>query len=126
MPKQLLDCRLLKTKQRLTFEIIYQAKEVTYQGDDDGPYFTFTESNGYEVISRSRMDIQTERIWLAGALPVERSGTMIFSSDEKRDVAFDRFVEALKQWAEHYNGDILIRTIDGGVIEHYAEGQLDC
>ncbi|MNP52985.1 hypothetical protein D3C76_1474190 [compost metagenome] len=67
-------------------------------GEDDGNYFTFTASNGYQVISRSRMDIQTERIWLLGALGNERSGSMVFSSNEKRDAALEQFHQAMFEW----------------------------
>lgn len=90
--------QLLKTKRRLTFDILYQREDTRYRGDDDGDYFTFKASNGYEVISRSRMDIQTERLWLLGASEDERSGSMVFSSDEKRDRAYEHFLVALHEW----------------------------
>lgn len=90
--------QLLKTKRRLTFDILYQREDTRYRGEDDGDYFTFRASNGYEVISRSRMDIQTERLWLLGAAEDERSGSMVFSSDEKRDKAHEAFVQALREW----------------------------
>ena len=90
--------QLLKTKRRLTFDILYQREDTRYRGEDDGDYFTFRASNGYEVISRSRMDIQTERLWLLGASDDERSGSMVFSSDEKRDKAHENFVQALREW----------------------------
>ena len=108
MNKILLKCRLIKTTRRLTFDILYQDLDTIYMGDDDGDYFKFVASNGYEVISRSRMDIQTERIWLLGAKYVTdpRSGTMVFSSDEKRDKAYHNFVYALNHWANHNNGKI--------------------
>jgi hypothetical protein len=48
------------------------------------------------------MDIQTDRLWLIGCKPNERSGSMVFSSDEKRDREFDRFQEALLDWAQNY------------------------
>ncbi|MBK6616322.1 hypothetical protein [Ottowia sp.] len=92
---------LIKTKRRLTFDILYQHPDTVYTGEDDGPYYVFKASNGYEVISRSRMDIQTERLWLRGASEEERSGTMVFSSDEKRDKAYDEFLKALGEWANH-------------------------
>lgn len=106
----LLEYRLVATTRRLTFDILWQAHEVTYMGDDDGPYFSFTASNGYQVISRSRMDIQTERIWLLGAKHQDemRSGSMVFSSDEKRDAAMIQFVKALDEWAAA-NGGIALR-----------------
>lgn len=90
--------RLLKTRQRLTFDIVYQHPDTIFQGDDDDDYYKFVASNGYEVTSRSRMDIQTERLWLIGAKENERSGTMVFSSDEKRDAAYKQFVQALNEW----------------------------
>lgn len=48
------------------------------------------------------MDIQTERLWLLGGSDDERSGTMVFSSDEKRDAAFDKFIQALNEWNAHW------------------------
>lgn len=98
----LLVYSLIKTKRRLTFDITYQHPATRYRGDDDGPYYVFTASNGYQVISRSRMDIQTERLWLLGASDEERSGTMIFSSDEKRDTAYDNFQQAISEWERHW------------------------
>ena len=55
------------------------------------------------------MDIQTERLWLLGGKykEEERSGTMVFSSNEKRDLAYDNFLIALHEWAEVYDGEIL-------------------
>lgn len=106
MTTTLLTYTLTKTTRRLTFDIIQQDDRVTYQGDDDGPYFKFTASNGYEVISRSRMDIQTERLWLLGAKRDDepRSGTMVFSSNQKRDAAYTQFVQALDEWAAANGG----------------------
>lgn len=95
---EVIEYRLIKTNQRLTFDIISQHPSTRYMGDDDGEYFTFTASNGYQVISRSRMDIQTERLWLLGALDNERSGTMVFSNNTKRDAAFEKFQQALREW----------------------------
>lgn len=97
---------LIKTARRLTFDILEQDPETIWDGDDDGDYHKFVASNGYEVISRSRMDIQTERLWLLGAKHKEdpRSGTMVFSSNEKRDDAYSKFVEAIDQWATGYGG----------------------
>jgi len=105
----LLVYNLIKTTRRLTFDIEYQAEETIYMGEDDGPYFKFVASNGYEVYSRSRMDIQTERLWLLGAKHKEesRSGTMIFSTNEKRDAACNNFILALDEWAR-YNGGIVV------------------
>jgi len=111
MTEVILECRLIRTQKRLTFDILFQHERVTFQGEDDGPYFKFTASNGYEVISRSRMDIQSERIWLRGGTSDEiakRSGTMVFPSDEKRDECYTKFVQALYEWGDFYEGKVLI------------------
>lgn len=102
----ILTYSLIKTTRRLTFDIHYQHESVTYTGDDDGDYYHFKASNGYEVISRSRMDIQTERLWLLGGKSKEesRSGTMVFSSDAKRDIAYENFIVAIREWADHNKG----------------------
>lgn len=102
---------LIKTKQRLTFDIIFQKEETRYRGEDDGDYFFYRASNRYEVISRSRMDIQTERLWLLGANEHERSGTMVFSSDEKRDKAYEHFIFALNEWAEKMHSGVAINCL---------------
>lgn len=91
--------RLIKTERRLTFDIIEQ--ETTWRGKTDDDYLIFRASNGVEVISRSRMDVQTDRLWLIGCSPNERSGSMVFSSNEKRDRMFDMFNDALVEWATH-------------------------
>jgi hypothetical protein len=98
--REFITYQLIKTRRRLTFDIIQQADFTCYMGEDDGPYFRFIASNGYEVISRSRMDIQTERLWLLGAAANERSGSMVFSSDEKRDAAYLCFVQAIAEWED--------------------------
>lgn len=94
----LIEYRLVRTKRRLTFDILRQDTLTRWYGDDDGDFPTFIASNGYQVISRSRMDIQTERLWLLGASSDERSGSMVFSSDEKRDVAYEKFHAAIREW----------------------------
>lgn len=61
------------------------------------------------MISRSRMDIQTERLWLLGAMRhfgESRSGSMVFSSNEKRDAAYKNFTQALREWADHHKVQI--------------------
>lgn len=101
----LLYCNLIKTKKRLTFDILSQDDRLTFNGADEDDYYMFIASNGYQIISRSRMDIQTERIWLLGGTNDEssiRSGTMIFSSDDKRDKAFDKFQTALTEWGDNF------------------------
>lgn len=95
---RVLEYRLIATKRRLTFEIIFQ--DMRFCGTTDDDYVTFTASNGKEIISRSRMDIQTDRLWLLGCGPDERSGSMVFSSDEKRDKMEQEFHDALKEWAK--------------------------
>jgi hypothetical protein len=96
---------LIKTKQRLTFDVLWQREDTRYYGEDDGDYFFYRATNRYEVISRSRMDIQTERVWLLGASVHDRSGSMVFSSDEKRDIAYLNFIFALEEWAKvKHNG----------------------
>jgi hypothetical protein len=52
------------------------------------------------------MDIQTDRMWLLGAKHLEepRSGSMVFSSNEKRDKAYNMFVIALNEWAAYHGG----------------------
>lgn len=103
-----LECinyRLVRTTKRLTFDILWQHPFTIYHGDDDGPYFAFKASNGYEVYSRSVMDIQTERIWVKGASNedrAERSGSMVFGSNEKRDKAFAEFQLALREWSNYW------------------------
>lgn len=102
----ILEYRLIRTTRRLTFDILFQDYQLIYKGPDDGPYFKFIASNGYEVISRSRMDIQTERLWLLGAKHSEemRSGTMVFSDNEKRDIAYNNFIKAIDEWANANGG----------------------
>lgn len=92
--------QLLKTKCRLTFDILYQREDTRYKGEEDGDYFTFSVSNGYRVMSRSRMDIKSQRLWLLGASEEERSATLTFSSDEKRDNAYDCFIQVLTDWVQ--------------------------
>lgn len=100
MMNSLLEYRLIKAERRLVFDILSQAEHTRWRGDDDGNFHTFKASNGYEVISRSRMDIQTERIWLLGASDETRSGTMVFSDNVKRDKAFTGFQLALSEWSQ--------------------------
>ena len=81
--KELLKYRLIKTKRRITFDILFQDTNL-FCGNTDDEYELFKASNGIEIISRSRMDVQTDRLWLLGCGPDERSGSMVFSSDEKK------------------------------------------
>ncbi len=91
--------RLIKTNRRITFDILEQ--NMIYCGLSDEDYLIFKAKNGVEIISRSRMDIQTDRLWLIGCSPNERSGSMVFSSNEKRDREFERFQDALIEWANN-------------------------
>lgn len=99
MPDEIIQYQLIKTKQRLTFDILFQREDTIYRGPDDGDYFVFKASNGCELHSRSRMDIHTERLWLLGDKENARSGSTVYSSDEKRDKAYDQFVAALEEWS---------------------------
>lgn len=99
--RSILDYDLVLTNRRITLDITYQHPATRYMGVDDGPYFRFVASNGYEVISRSRMDIQTERVWLLGAKDNERSGSMVFSDNVKRDEAAAQFQIAIAEWIEN-------------------------
>jgi hypothetical protein len=58
------------------------------------------------------MDIQTERLWLLGAKHLEesRSGSMVFSSDEKRDKADAEFRKALTEWGWENGGLAVVLT----------------
>lgn len=96
----ILDIDLIRTNRRLTFDIKYQHPDFTFDGEDDGNFPVFTASNGYQIISRSRMDIQTERMWLNGGIKNEhyRSGSMVFPDNDKRDGVYCEFVAALREW----------------------------
>lgn len=98
--KVILQFDLIKTNRRLTFDIRYQHPDVTFDGEDTGPFPVFTASNGYQIISRSRMDIQTERMWLNGGVKDEhyRSGSMVFPDNEKRDGVYNEFMLSLAEW----------------------------
>jgi hypothetical protein len=101
---EVIEYKLIKTRRRLTFDILWQHPDTIFKGEDDDDYYKFIASNGYEIISRSRMDIQTERLWLLGAKEHERSGSMVFSSDEKRDQAYNEFQKAITEWFEYITG----------------------
>lgn len=98
---ELITYHIIPTNRRLTFDIECQDYRTIWMGTDDGRFY-FKASNGYEVISQSRMDIQTERLWLLGNKPNERSGTMVFSSNQKRDEAESNFHQALFEWNESW------------------------
>jgi hypothetical protein len=109
----LLEGWLIKTTKRLTFQINYQAAVIT--NTDLSGIKQFTATNGYDVISEHRMDIQSRRIWLLGAendQPAIRSGTMATPVQSLCDEGFIGTIEALRQWAEHHNGYITLHTLD--------------
>ena len=92
-----IEFSLIKTNRRLTLDI--HAQDKRYRNVIiDARGMKFIANNGYEIISRSRMDIQTERLWLLGSQKNERSGSMVFSTNIKRDEAYDNFMQALIEW----------------------------
>lgn len=99
---EIISYRLIKTTGRLTLDIIYQHPDTRYMGDDDGQYWVFKASNGYEVISRSRMDLYTNVIYVWGAKENTRSGTQNILDPVKRDREYDRIHVALQEWADQY------------------------
>lgn len=103
MKNEIIDVDIIKTDRRLTMDIKYQNPKFRFDGEDDGDYPVFTASNGYQVISRSRTDLQTERIWLHGGITDEhyRSGSMVFPNNEKRDKVHEEFTLALEEWYNH-------------------------
>jgi hypothetical protein len=109
----LIEYDLIPTTKRLTFDIIRQDPMTQWEGDDDGEYYTFTASNGYQVISRSVMDIQSERIWLLGGSTEERalrSGSMVFGDNFKRDKALANFHQALQEWNDDWEARFIAAT----------------
>lgn len=112
MSDLLLECYLIKTTKRITLDIIYQAARVTNK--DAASMKVFKASNGYEVISEHRMDIQSRRIWLLGASndePAMRSGTLALPVQSMCDETFPEFIAALKEWANFNNGRISINVV---------------
>ena len=105
---------LIPTNKRLTFDIHYQDPACIYMGADDGDYFTFTAPSGVQIISRSRMDIQTDRLYLLGAKHESeegsRSGSMVFSDNDKRDKAAIAFHIALSQWGSSIGRQVQSET----------------
>lgn len=105
----ILSCVLIKTMKRLTFHIVHQDPAVTNY--DDNGIISFTASNGYDIISEHRMDIQSRRIWLWGAAidePARRSGTMAVPTQKMTEEIFPEYKQALLEWAKHNNGSVLL------------------
>lgn len=108
----LLECFLIKTKKRITFDIIFQHPRVT-NNDVRGMKF-FRATNGYDVISEHRMDIQSRRIWLLGASndePAQRSGTLALPVQEMCNETFPEFITALDEWADYNQGQVIINIV---------------
>lgn len=112
----ILTYRLVQFRKRIVFDILYQRPDTIFDGPDDGDYLMFIASNGFQVISRSRMDIQTERLWLLGAKNdshADRSGTMVFAMQEMCDKAYPGFHLSLKEWADKVkSGERMTRLSD--------------
>lgn len=107
-----LDCSLIKTTKRLTFEIHYQAEKVTNRDECGMQYFK--ASNGYEIISEHRLDIQSRRIWLRGAAedaPAIRSGSLALPTQQMCDDTFPEFIAALREWAEEHGFCVRLTTV---------------
>lgn len=112
----ILTYRLVQFRKRIVFDILYQRPDTIFDGTDDGDYLMFIASNGFQVMSRSRMDIQTERLWLLGCKNdshADRSGTMVFAMQEMCDKAYPGFHIALREWADKVkSGDRMTRLSD--------------
>lgn len=108
--------RLVQFRKRIVFDILYQRPDTIFDGADDGDYLMFIASNGFQVISRSRMDIQTERLWLLGSKNdshADRSGTMVFAMQEMCDKAYPGFHLSLREWADKVkSGERMTRLSD--------------
>lgn len=99
----ILAYRLVQFRKRIVFDILHQREDTIWKGEDDGDYFMFIASNDFQIISRSRMDVQTERLWLRGAkndAHADRSGTMVFAMQDMLDRAYPKFHAALDEWAK--------------------------
>ena len=101
----ILKFSLTSTTNRLTFDIEFQADEIRFSEKcSNYYYYYFIASNGVEIISRSLMGIQTGGIWLRGAEPNARSGTMVFPSNAERDRFCKLVVAAIEEFI-HYVAD---------------------
>lgn len=106
----LLVFRLIKMTRRLCMDIEFQADHVTWDKEDHEGCYKFTASNGYEVISRSRPAVETERMWLLGGKRhnEDHSATKVCSNNETRDREYNEHLKAIHEWAAH-NGGIAIQ-----------------
>lgn len=108
-----LSCALIKTTKRITFEIMYQSPLIT--NEDENGIDQFRASNGYEIISEHRMDIQSRRIWLLGAAndqSAQRSGTLAIPTQDMCDETFPQFLEALEEYAIYKNISVKVLTVE--------------
>ena len=99
----ILKFSLTRTTNRLTFDIEFQADEIRFS-EKCSSYYYFIASNDVEIISHSRMDIKTGSIWLMGAAPNTRSGTVVFPSNAERDRFCSQVVAAIEEFI-HYVAD---------------------
>lgn len=109
----LLECCLIKTTKRITFDIVEQSCLIT--NTNDSGILEFRASNGYDIISEHRMDIQSRRIWLHGAAndqPANRSGTMAVPTQGMTDEIFPQYVVAFEEWAAYNKGRVEIHVYD--------------
>ena len=113
----ILKFSLTSTTNRLTFDIEFQADEIRFP-EKCSNYYYFIASNDVEIISHSRMDIQTGSIWLIGIEPNNRSGTVVFPSNAERDEFRSQVVAAIEEFI-HYVAD----GSSGVHIRHSEHGQ---
>ena len=109
----ILKFSLTSTTNRLTFDIEFQADEIRFSSEkagrargsvfSDGHYY-FIASNGVEVVSRYRMDLHNGSIWLMGAEPNTRSGTVVFPTNAERDRFCSQMIEAISEFASYVAG----------------------
>jgi hypothetical protein len=95
--------RLVPFRKRIVFDILHQRPDTIWRGEDEGDFYMYIAPNDFQIISRSRMDIQTERLWLLGAkndAHADRSGTMVFAVQDMLDRAYPKFHSALESWAK--------------------------
>lgn len=109
----LLRASLVKTRKRLTFHIEHQDEKV-WNKNENG-IMTFTASNGYEIISEHRMDIQSRRLWLFGAADdqsANRSGSMAVPTQALCEAGWIEFPDALCEWANRNRGYVELHMVD--------------
>ena len=109
----ILKFSLTSTTNRLTFDIEFQADEIRFSSESAGrarksvfndSHYYFIASNGVEIVSRSRMDLHTEGIWLRGTDPDTHSGTVVFPSNAERDGFYSQMIEAIREFVSYVAG----------------------